>query len=104
MQAYLFQDYWEDIGTIEAFYHANLALTAQPDSRALGSEYYEGYAGEVVLGTSGVYPANPTGANAYYPVPLGGRSADQHDDGPFAHTTAYAEPSTRLLMNGAAGL
>src|SRR4029434_1181994 len=31
VQAYLFKDYWEDIGTIEAFYHANLALTAQPD-------------------------------------------------------------------------
>ncbi len=31
VQAYLFQDYWEDIGTIESFYHANLALTAQPD-------------------------------------------------------------------------
>jgi glucose-1-phosphate adenylyltransferase len=31
VQAYLFKDYWEDIGTIEAFYHANLALTYQPD-------------------------------------------------------------------------
>lgn len=31
VQAYLFQDYWEDIGTIEAFYNANLALTYQPD-------------------------------------------------------------------------
>jgi len=31
VQAYLFQDYWEDIGTIEAFYHANLALTVQPE-------------------------------------------------------------------------
>ncbi|MDF5714525.1 MAG: glucose-1-phosphate adenylyltransferase [Rhizonema sp. NSF051] len=30
IQAYLFDDYWEDIGTIEAFYHANLALTQQP--------------------------------------------------------------------------
>jgi glucose-1-phosphate adenylyltransferase len=30
VQAYLFQDYWEDIGTIDAFYHANLALTVQP--------------------------------------------------------------------------
>ena len=30
VQAYLFDDYWEDIGTIEAFYHANLALTQQP--------------------------------------------------------------------------
>jgi glucose-1-phosphate adenylyltransferase len=31
LQAYLFQDYWEDIGTIEAFYEANLALTQQPE-------------------------------------------------------------------------
>jgi len=31
VQAYLFKEYWEDIGTIEAFYNANLALTYQPD-------------------------------------------------------------------------
>lgn len=31
IQAYLFDDYWEDIGTIEAFYDANLALTQQPE-------------------------------------------------------------------------
>ncbi|MGD2183756.1 glucose-1-phosphate adenylyltransferase [Lusitaniella coriacea] len=30
VQAYLFNEYWEDIGTIEAFYDANLALTQQP--------------------------------------------------------------------------
>ncbi|MDJ0620797.1 MAG: glucose-1-phosphate adenylyltransferase [Calothrix sp. MO_192.B10] len=30
LQAYLFDGYWEDIGTIEAFYNANLALTKQP--------------------------------------------------------------------------
>ncbi|MGF1479154.1 MAG: glucose-1-phosphate adenylyltransferase [Cyanophyceae cyanobacterium] len=30
VQAYLYKDYWEDIGTIEAFYEANLALTQQP--------------------------------------------------------------------------
>ncbi|HEY9633939.1 MAG TPA: glucose-1-phosphate adenylyltransferase [Coleofasciculaceae cyanobacterium] len=30
IQAYLFNGYWEDIGTIEAFYDANLALTRQP--------------------------------------------------------------------------
>lgn len=30
VQAYLFNDYWEDIGTIESFFDANLALTAQP--------------------------------------------------------------------------
>ena len=27
VQAYLFDDYWEDIGTIKSFYDANLALT-----------------------------------------------------------------------------
>lgn len=30
VQAYLFKGYWEDIGTIKAFYDANLALTKQP--------------------------------------------------------------------------
>jgi glucose-1-phosphate adenylyltransferase len=30
VQAYLYKGYWEDIGTIEAFYDANLALTNQP--------------------------------------------------------------------------
>ncbi|MEM9265436.1 MAG: glucose-1-phosphate adenylyltransferase [Cyanobacteria bacterium P01_F01_bin.13] len=30
VQAYLFDGYWEDIGTIEAFFHSNLALTQQP--------------------------------------------------------------------------
>lgn len=27
LQAYLFNDYWEDIGTIKSFFEANLALT-----------------------------------------------------------------------------
>ncbi|MEM1238546.1 MAG: glucose-1-phosphate adenylyltransferase [Cyanobacteria bacterium P01_H01_bin.26] len=31
VQAYLFDGYWEDIGTIEAFFHSNLALTQQPN-------------------------------------------------------------------------
>ncbi|MEM9276696.1 MAG: glucose-1-phosphate adenylyltransferase [Cyanobacteria bacterium P01_F01_bin.143] len=30
VQAYLFNGYWEDIGTVESFYEANLALTQQP--------------------------------------------------------------------------
>ena len=34
VQAYLFQGYWEDIGTIESFYLANLALTDQPNPKA----------------------------------------------------------------------
>ncbi len=31
VQAYLFNDYWEDIGTVRSFYEANLALTDQPN-------------------------------------------------------------------------
>lgn len=30
MQAYLYDGYWEDIGTIEAFYNANLGITKKP--------------------------------------------------------------------------
>jgi len=30
LKSYVFDDYWEDIGTIGAFYDANLALTEQP--------------------------------------------------------------------------
>jgi glucose-1-phosphate adenylyltransferase len=30
VMAYLFDDYWEDIGTIESFFEANLALTENP--------------------------------------------------------------------------
>ncbi|XP_073316363.1 glucose-1-phosphate adenylyltransferase large subunit 2, chloroplastic/amyloplastic-like isoform X2 [Primulina huaijiensis] len=30
IQAFLFNDYWEDIGTIKSFFDANLALTEQP--------------------------------------------------------------------------
>lgn len=31
-QAYVFKDYWEDIGTIKSFYEANLALTDEVGS------------------------------------------------------------------------
>lgn len=31
VQAYLFKDYWEDIGTIRSFFDANLALVKQPN-------------------------------------------------------------------------
>lgn len=29
VHAYMFKDYWEDIGTIKSFFDANMALTAQ---------------------------------------------------------------------------
>ena len=31
IQAYLYNDYWEDIGTIDSFFRANLALAQQPN-------------------------------------------------------------------------
>jgi glucose-1-phosphate adenylyltransferase len=31
VQAYLYDGYWEDIGTIEAFYRSNLGLTDSPN-------------------------------------------------------------------------
>jgi glucose-1-phosphate adenylyltransferase len=31
VQAFLYSGYWEDIGTIESFYHSNLELTRQPE-------------------------------------------------------------------------
>jgi len=30
VQAFLFDGYWEDIGTIEAFYNANMGITKKP--------------------------------------------------------------------------
>jgi hypothetical protein len=41
VQAYLYDGYWEDIGTIEAFYNANLGITKKPvpDFRLLNIGY-----------------------------------------------------------------
>lgn len=37
--AYIFDGYWEDIGTIESFYHANIALTAKEPLLDCHNEY-----------------------------------------------------------------
>lgn len=37
LQAYIFRDYWEDIGTIKSFYDANLALTDEVELFAFAS-------------------------------------------------------------------
>ncbi|XP_020229230.1 glucose-1-phosphate adenylyltransferase small subunit 2, chloroplastic-like [Cajanus cajan] len=41
VQAYLYDGYWEDIGTIEAFYNANMGITKKsvPDFRILNAVY-----------------------------------------------------------------
>ncbi len=54
--------------------YSSAVITAQPDSRALATEYYEGYAGEVVLGTSGSIPPTrpgrtPTGRRRWARAP-----------------------------------
>lgn len=68
-------------------------LDSNPSSQARASEAYPGYAGDAVLATSGgVVPDNPTTSTAYYPVPQGGTTHDQHDDGPIAHTIAETGP------------
>lgn len=41
MVAYLFNDYWEDIGTIKSFFEANLALAQQVSSEPARSRRQE---------------------------------------------------------------
>ncbi|NGX55312.1 MAG: Glucose-1-phosphate adenylyltransferase [Chlamydiae bacterium] len=41
VHAYLYDGYWEDIGTVEAYYHANLALTRHGDDRTQGLQCYD---------------------------------------------------------------
>ncbi len=41
VHAFLYDGYWEDIGTIESYYHANLALTRLGDDRKKGLQCYD---------------------------------------------------------------
>lgn len=68
--------------------YAETQLYALPKSSALASNAYEGLAGEIVLGTSGVYPGNPTTVSTFWPAPENGRSADGRDFGPVSKTQA----------------
>ena len=43
VQAYLYDGYWEDIGTIEAFYNANLGITKKPISDFKGMQFFREY-------------------------------------------------------------
>jgi len=58
VQAYLFNDYWEDIGTIKSFFDANLALAKQPPQ-------FEFYDAEEPIYTSPRFlpPAKVSGAH-----------------------------------------
>ena len=41
VHAYLYDGYWEDIGTIDSYYHANLALTHMDENRKTGLVCYD---------------------------------------------------------------
>jgi glucose-1-phosphate adenylyltransferase len=41
VHAFLYDGYWEDIGTIESYFHANLALTRMDDARKSGLQCYD---------------------------------------------------------------
>lgn len=41
VRAYLYDGYWEDIGTVEAYYQANLALTRKEDDIKRGLQCYD---------------------------------------------------------------
>jgi hypothetical protein len=42
-------------------------INSRPNNLSFASEAYEGWIGDIVLGTSGVYPRNITSAVAHYP-------------------------------------
>jgi hypothetical protein len=88
--------------------YAQALIDDTPHSKAKASNAYEGFVGEVVLGTSSkLGPDNPTGANAYYPPPAEGGYGgvhDAHDYGPLAHTEAIAAPDHALADGRAAFL
>lgn len=53
VQAYAFEGYWEDIGTIEAFYRANLALV-DPHKPNFRYRAYMGAASAATWGKGGI--------------------------------------------------
>jgi hypothetical protein len=68
-------------------------INSSPKTYSFASNAYEGWIGDIVLGTSGVYPKNISSAVAHYPPVPGshGTSADIVF-GPFARTQALAKP------------
>jgi hypothetical protein len=77
-------------------------IDSLPKARALASEAYEGFAGEVVLGTSGFYPPNPTTAAAYHPAVEGGKSEDVKES-PLTRSVAQTGEGKSTAWAGAFG-
>ena len=72
-------------------------INSRPNNFSFASDAYEGWIGDIILGTSGVYPRNITSAVAHWPpVPdakNGGATGTESDIvfGPFARTQATAQ-------------
>ncbi|HEY4410354.1 MAG TPA: hypothetical protein VGO87_10765 [Acidimicrobiia bacterium] len=67
-------------------------VSSRPATFSFASDAYEGWIGDVVLGTSGAYPKNVTSAVAHYPPAPNGGSTTDIQFGPFARTQAKAQP------------
>jgi hypothetical protein len=67
-------------------------MNAIPKTRALASNAHEGVVGEIVLGTSGVYPESPSQSLAHYPPVEGNDKAqEEKNNAPVAKTVAQAD-------------
>lgn len=68
-------------------------INSSPKTFSFASNAYEGWIGDIVLGTSGVYPKNISSAVAHYPpVPNSAGTSSDIVFGPFARTQAIAKP------------
>src|SRR5581483_1781004 len=67
-------------------------VNSRPSTFSFASDAYEGWIGDIVLGTSGAYPKNITSAVAHYPPAPNGGSSSDIKFGPFARTQANAQP------------
>jgi hypothetical protein len=67
-------------------------MNAIPKTRSLASNAHEGVVGEIVLGTSGVYPESPTQSLAHYPPVEGNDKPNvEKNNAPVAKTSAQAD-------------
>jgi len=67
-------------------------VNSRPSTFSFASDAYEGWIGDIVLGTSGAYPKNVTSAVAHYPPAPNGGSSSDIKFGPFARTQSKAQP------------
>ena len=84
--------------------YAENEINSGPKTFSFASNAYEGWIGDIVLGTSGLYPKNITSAVAHYPpVPGGDGTNSDIVFGPFARTQALAKPWESLAKAQANG-